>query len=217
MDHRPPLPRRWWLYCVVAYLAPPILLQLVPIDEVAHRDLIWLITLVPAFVLSLQYGMHGATAGLFMGWTLFLAVQLIDSSYLHPGDWRITTPIYIAYSAIAISVGWLSEQLHTYYRMAIDGERVAVVRQLAITIQHEARNALATIGAETQLLSTSGRLVHPDDQQGLRTIRDMSARIGQAVDRLARVSHAPVTEYLPGEAMVDLERVPRGRATEPLG
>lgn len=217
MDHRPPLPRRWWLYCVVAYLAPPILLQLVPIDEVAYRDLVWLITLVPAYVLSLQYGMHGATAGLFMGWTLFLAVQLIDYADLNGGDWRITTPIYIAYSTLAISVGWLSEQLHTYYRVAIDGERVAVVRQLAITIQHEARNALATIGAETQLLATSGRLVHPEDQQGLRAIRDMGARIGRAVDRLATVSHAPVTDYLPGQAMVDLERIPGAPAAERQG
>jgi signal transduction histidine kinase len=151
-----------------------------------------------------------------MGWTLFLAVQLVDFADLNGGDWRITTPIYIAYSALAISVGWLSEQLHVYYKAAIEGERVAVVRQLAIAIQHEARNALAAIRAETQLLATSGRLEHPEDQKGLRTIRDMSARIGKAVDRLATVSHAPVTDYLPGQAMVDLARIPpEPRAAKP--
>jgi len=214
MDHRPPLSRRWWLYCVVAYLAPPILLALVPIDDVPHRDLVWLITLVPAFVLSLQYGMHGATTGLLMGWTLFLAVQFIDYSDLNGGDWRITTPIYVAYSALALSVGWLSEQLHVFYKAAIDGERIAVVRQLAIAIQHEAHNALAAIRAEAQLMSMSGRLVHPEDQQGLHTIHGMSARIGEAVARLVTVSHAPVTDYLPGKPMVDLTKIPLSDSAE---
>ncbi len=27
MTHRPPLPKRWWLYCAVAYLVPSVVLQ----------------------------------------------------------------------------------------------------------------------------------------------------------------------------------------------
>ena len=148
MTHRPPLPKRWWLYCAVAYLSPSILLQLVPATDVPYRDLVWLLTLVPAYILSLHYGMHGAVSGLVMGTVLFTAIQFLVAWSLEPEDWRITVPIYVAYGAIAISVGWLSEQLHIYYDRAIQGERVAVVGQVAVAMRHEVNNALATIVAE---------------------------------------------------------------------
>ena len=77
MSYRPPLPRRWWLYCAVAYLAPSVVLQLVPAADVPYRDLVWLLTLVPAYVLSLHYGMHGAVSGLVMGTILFTAIQFL--------------------------------------------------------------------------------------------------------------------------------------------
>ncbi len=41
MSYRPPLPKRWWVYCAVAYLAPSLVLQFVAPKEVPYRDLIW--------------------------------------------------------------------------------------------------------------------------------------------------------------------------------
>jgi hypothetical protein len=35
-------------------------LALVPADQVPYRDLVWPVTLVPAYLLSLHYGMRGA-------------------------------------------------------------------------------------------------------------------------------------------------------------
>lgn len=119
MSHRPPLPRRWELYCVIAYLAPPFMLQFIPPDVVSYRDLVRLVTLVPAFLLSLQYGMQGAVAGLAMGTALFLAVQFLAAWNLDPENWRVTVPIYAAYGAVAISVGWRSQRLHVFYERAI--------------------------------------------------------------------------------------------------
>jgi signal transduction histidine kinase len=206
MAHRPPLPRRWYLYCVVAFLAPPVVLQLVPSADVPYRDLVWLLTLVPAYLLSLQYGMRGAVAGLAMGTLLFTVIQLLVALNLDPADWRVTVPIYIAYSSIAISVGWLSEQMHLYYARAIQGERIAVISQLAITIRHEVNNALATLLAETQLLEGSGRLLHPEDREAVTHITAMTRRIHDAVDRLTRLTDAPVREYVRGVTMIDLDR-----------
>ena len=206
MNHRPPLPPRWGVYCVVAYLAPSILLQFVPADEVPYRDLIWLLTLVPAFLLSLQFGMRGAAAGLIMGTVLFTAVQLLISINLNPADWRVTLPIYIAYGAIAISVGWLSEQLHWFYERAIEGERVAVVTQVAITIRHEVNNALAAIMAEAQLLQQSGGLT-AEQASALRRILDMSRRVRDSMDRLSTLTRTPTTEYVPGVKMIDLDKL----------
>jgi len=207
MSYRPPLPRRWWLYCAIAYLAPSVVLQVVPASDVPYRDLVWLLTLVPAFVLSLHYGMHGAVSGLVMGTILFTAIQFLVAWSLEPEDWRITVPIYVAYGAIAISVGWLSEQLHLFYDRAIEGERVAVVAQVTIAIRHEVNNALAAIIAEGQLLEEDGRLTHPEDVKSLENIIAMARRVSASMEKLATVTHAPVTDYAAGVKMIDLTKL----------
>jgi len=207
MSYRPPLPRRWWLYCAVAYLAPSVVLQIVPAADVPYRDLIWLLTLVPAYVLSLHYGMHGAVSGLVMGTILFTAIQFLVAWSLEPEDWRITVPIYVAYGAIAISVGWLSEQLHLFYDRAIEGERIAVVGQVAIAIRHEVNNALAAIIAEGQLLEQDGRLTHPEDVRSLENIVAMARRVNDSMEKLATLTHAPVTDYAAGVKMIDITKL----------
>ena len=207
LAHRPPLPRRWWVYCAVAYLTPSLVLQFVAPEEVPYRDLVWLVTLVPAYLLSLTYGLRGAVAGLVMGTVLFTTIQLLVALNLEAEDWRVTVPIYAAYGAIAISVGWLSEQLHEFYGRAIQGERVAVISQLAVAMRHEVNNALATILAEGQLLEHDARLTHPEDRASLENMMQMTLRIRDSIDRLVNVTHAPVTDYVTGVKMIDLERV----------
>src|SRR5216117_2410281 len=214
MSYRPPLPRRWWLYCAVAYLAPSVVLQVVPASDVPYRDLVWLLTLVPAFILSLHYGMHGAVAGLVMGTVLFTAIQYLVAWSVEPEDWRITVPIYVAYGAIAISVGWLSEQLHLFYDRAIEGERVAVISQVAVTMRHEVNNALATILAEGELLEADAVLTHPEDKESLQSILRMTRRIRDSMDKLVHLSSAPTTEYAEGVAMIDLGKLPGARERE---
>jgi len=195
------------VYCAVAYLAPSLLLTLVPADELPYRDLVWLVTLVPAYLLSLHYGMRGAVAGLVMGTVLFTSIQLLVALNLDAEDWRITVPIYTAYGTIAISVGWLSQQLHLFYERAIEGERVAVIRQVAVAMRHEVNNALATILAEGQLLEQDARLTHPEDQQSLQNMLAMSRRIRDSIEKLVTLTHAPVTDYIEGVSMIDLAKV----------
>ena len=207
LSHRPPLPKRWWVYCAVAYLAPSLVLQFVAPEDVPYRDLVWLMTLVPAYLLSLTYGLRGAVAGLVMGTILFTSIQLLVALNLDAEDWRITVPIYAAYGAIAISVGWLSEQLHVFYGRAIQGERVAVISQLAVAMRHEVNNALATILAEGQLLEADARITHPEDQQSLQNILVMTRRIRDSMDRLVNLTQAPVTSYVEGVAMIDLSKL----------
>src|SRR5256885_250666 len=127
--------------------------------------------------------------------------------WLDAEDWRITVPIYAAYGTIAISVGWLSQQLHEFYGRAIEGERVAVIRQLAVTMRHEVNNALAAILAEGQLLEHDAVLTHPEDKQSLQNILTMARRIQHSIDTLVSVTHAPVTEYVEGVSMIDLKQV----------
>jgi signal transduction histidine kinase len=198
------------VYCAVAYLAPSLVLTLVPADEVSYRDLVWLVTLVPAYLLSLHYGMRGAVAGLVMGTVLFTTIQLLVALNLDEEDWRITVPIFTAYGTIAISVGWLSQQLHVFYERALEGERVAVIRQVAIAMRHEVNNALATILAEGQLLEQDARITHPEDQQSLQNMLAMSRRIRDSIEKLVTLTHAPVTDYVEGVPMIDLAKLDLG-------
>ena len=207
LAHRPPLPKQWWLYCAVAYLAPSLVLALIPGEDGPYRDLIWLVTLVPAYMLSLTYGLRGAVAGLAMGTVLFTVVQLLVAWDLDAEDWRITVPIYAAYGAIAISVGWLSEQLHEFYGRAIQGERVAVIGQVAITIRHEVNNALATIMAEGQMLEQHGGLTNREDLESLHNMMLMTRRIRDSVDKLTGLTQSPTTEYVTGVKMIDLAKL----------
>ncbi len=207
LNHRPPLPPRWWVYCAVAFLAPSLVLQVVPASDVPYRDLVWLLTLVPAYLLSLHYGMRGAVAGLVMGTVLFTVIQFLVAQNVEPEDWRITVPIYTAYGAIAISVGWLSQQLHLFYARAIQGERVAVISQIAVAMRHEVNNALATILAEGQLLEHDAVLTHPEDKESLRNILEMTRRIRDSIDRLVHLTDAPTTDYVEGVKMIDLTKL----------
>jgi len=210
VSHRPPLPKRWWVYCGVAFLAPSLVLQVVPAAEVPYRDLVWLLTLVPAYLLSLHYGLRGAVAGLVMGTVLFTSIQFLVALNLEPEDWRITVPIYVSYGVIAISVGWLSEQLHLFYARAIQGERVAVISQVAVTMRHEVNNALATILAEGELLEADAVLTHPEDKESLQSILRMTRRIRDSMDKLVHLYAAPTTEYAEGVAMIDLTKLKTG-------
>src|SRR2546428_132502 len=163
--------------------------------------------ITPAYLLSLHYGMRGAVAGLVMGTVLFTSIQFLVAVRLDAEDWRITVPIYTAYGTIAISVGWLSQQLHEFYGRAIEGERVAVIRQLAVTMRHEVNNALAAILAEGQLLEHDAVLTHPEDKQSLQNILTMARRIQHSIEVLVNVTHAPVTNYVEGVSMIDLKQV----------
>src|SRR5689334_7146792 len=77
MAHRPPLPKRSIVYCVIAYLAPITALEALPDSLGSVREISWLITRAPAFILSLHFGMLGALAGMIAGTLLYITVQVV--------------------------------------------------------------------------------------------------------------------------------------------
>jgi signal transduction histidine kinase len=217
MAHRPKLEPRFWLYCVAAYLMPVVSQVALPRDPGMYDELVWLVTLAPAFILSLHYGLKGAVAGLLMGTALFIAVQIVVALNYTPDDWRITVPVYIAYGTLAISVGWLSEQLHEHYTKALANERLATVGQFAITVRHQINNALTAIVAESQLLSEGASQLSDDQRRSLEIIRDAAFKIGNDLRKLSNLAEAPVTEYPGGVKMLDLTGAPERTSSRPPG
>ena len=204
MAHRPPLPRRWALYCVAAYLLPIVLIEALPDGAGLYKEMSWLTTLAPAFILSLHFGMMGALAGLLAGTVLYLAVQLVLELSLMPMNPELVLPIYISYGVLAISVGWLSQQLHDFYQRLVKAERVAAVGEVAITIRHEVNNALAAILGEAGLLRETKAPLGPEDRKGVETILEMAGRVAADLKKLSSLVDTPTTEYLDGVRMVDL-------------
>ena len=205
MAHRPPLPRRWALYCVLAYLVPIVMMELLPPGEGLYRELSWLTTLVPAFILSLHYGMLGALSGLVAGTVLYVAVQLVLQLNLMPINPDVILPIYISYGILAMAVGWLSQQLHDYYRRLIKAERLAAIGKVAVTIRHEVNNALAAIVGEAGLLRAGAGRLSEEDRASVETILEMANRIGADLKRLSTLDEAPVTSYVGETMMVKLD------------
>ncbi len=205
MAHRPPLPRRWALYCALAYLIPIVMMELLPPGEGMYRELSWLTTLAPAFILSLHYGMLGALSGLVAGTVLYTAVQLVLQLNLMPINPDVILPTYISYGVLAIAVGWLSQQLHDYYQRLIKAERLAAIGEVAITIRHEVNNALAAIVGEAGLLRAGASRFSDEDRMGVETILEMANRIGADLKKLSTLEDAPVTSYVGETMMVNLD------------
>ena len=213
MDHRPPLKARFWVYCAAAYLIPVFTQIGLPEDPGLSDELVWLVTLVPAFLLSLHYGLRGAFAGLIMGTTLFLVVQVVVTLNFTPDDWRITVPIYISYGTLAIAVGWLSEELHTYYHRALENERLAAIGQFAVAVRHEINNALTAIVTESQLLGSEGSGLTEDQKASAESIHESAMRIAAHVKKITNLSDAPVMTYMGNVKMLDLAKAKTRDAT----
>jgi signal transduction histidine kinase len=212
MSHRPPLPRRWALYCVLAYLIPIVMIEVLPPGEDGlYRELSWLTTLAPAFILSLHYGMLGALSGLIAGTVLYVTVQLVLSLNLIPVNANVILPSYVAYGALAMAVGWLSQQLHDFYQRLIKAERLAAIGEVAVTIRHEVNNALAAIIGEASLLTANAGRLAPEDRAGAETILEMANRIGVNLKKLSTLDAAPSVSYVGNLKMVGLGT----RAPEP--
>jgi hypothetical protein len=161
-------------------------------------------TLAPAFILSLHYGMLGALAGMVAGTLLFVIVQLVLNVNLVEINQDVLLPIYVSYGMLAIAVGWLSQQLHDYYSRLLKAERLAAIGEVAITLRHELNNALQAITAEATVLKGSPS-VAAQDRESVDTILDMARRIGGDVQKLTNLSDAPSTAYLGEQRMVDLK------------
>jgi signal transduction histidine kinase len=206
MAHRPPLRARFWTYSAVAYLAPVLVQVVWPESESFGDELVWLVTLVPAFLLSLHYGLRGALAGLMLGTTLFAVVQAVLAANFVPDDWRITMPIWVAYGTLAISVGWLSEELHTFYQRALRSERLAAIGEATLALRHELTDTLSVVSVQTEVLM-SDRASEPSKAEALQLIREATDDAARVLKELTTLGQAPPTiRYSTGHAALDLRR-----------
>ncbi|MFW6200038.1 MAG: ATP-binding protein [Gemmatimonadota bacterium] len=191
MAHRPPLSWRYWIYSATAYLMPVVIQIGLPSDPSSMDELVWLLTLVPAFILSLHYGLRGAFVALLLGTALFLTVQTTLALYYTSDDPRVTVPIYIAYGMLSISVGWLSEQLHEHYELALElqaKQKTDALGNLAAGLGHEFNNILTAMVANAELIAGDTEPRSPDTREELDQLKTAADRGAGIVRNLLGLS-----------------------------
>lgn len=122
---RPTMPRRAIVLSAVA-LAVPVLASIVlPQTSEEYELLIWLLLLVPAFLLAYFRGWRGVTTALAIGMLVLVTVQigLALVGYGAPNV-PLLVAVITAYLLIALGIGMLSDRLH--------GERMRA-EELALT------------------------------------------------------------------------------------
>jgi signal transduction histidine kinase len=102
------------------------------------------------------------------------------------------------------------ELAHAYNRLAEQLQsnelrRTETLRQLAVTLNHDLNNAMSIIEMQLKLLDRrSGQ--DPSYTNPLREIRGGLLRMSQTVSSLKNIRRVVLTDYIPGEKMIDLER-----------
>lgn len=210
MAHRPPLVWRFWIYTAAAYLMPVVVQIAFPIDSSSMDELVWLVTLAPAFILSLHYGLRGAFVALLMGTALLVTVQLSLALYYESDDPRVIVPIYIAYSALAISVGWLSEQLHEHYELALELEakqKTDGLARLAAGLGHDFNNILTTMVGSAELIAGERSPGTTDERQELEYLKTAARRGAGIVRNLLGLSQRGMLTLKPLDLRALLENL----------
>ncbi len=126
-------------------------------------------------------------------------------------DHRVRVDQDDEFGELAHAFNSLAEQLQ-----ANEERKVEAIRQLAVTLNHDLNNAMSVI--EMQLLLMGRHAAGDPEMPGrLQDIRAMLARMGRTIASLKEVRRVVVTDYTPGQKMLDLERSVDLQPTSPGG
>lgn len=103
--------------------------------------LLWLLALIPAFLLAYYRGWRGASIALALGMVLLTGTNLLAVWMGQlPANWSMLLSVTVVLAAVSLGAGWLSESLH---RQRAAAERLALTDDLTgIWNRRRARMAL---------------------------------------------------------------------------
>lgn len=123
-------------------------------------------------------------------------------------DHRVRLPQRDEFGELAHAYNRLAEELQ-----ANEARKLEVLQQLAVTLNHELNNVISVIELQLGLLDRrSGG--NPAQGVHLRGIRDNLARMSRTIAALKDVRRIVLTDYVPGQKMIDL---PRSANARPAG
>ena len=128
-DPRPPAVPAQTALLSGAALAVPLLAEAFFADQAAeYHVLLWLLALVPAFLLAFHSGWKGAATALAAGMVVLTLAQVLTIMNGHRVEnWPLLLSVVAVYITISLGIGFLSEQLHQQRTLA---ERLAYSDEL---------------------------------------------------------------------------------------
>ena len=115
-------------------------------------------------------------------------------------DHRVQVDQGDEFGELATSYNRMAEQLQ-----ASEERKAEALRQLAVTLNHDLNNAMATIEMQLSLLGRqSGG--NSNLERYCREIQSTLARMSKTVASLKHIRRVVLTDYVDGQKMVDLER-----------
>ncbi|MGH7552598.1 MAG: GGDEF domain-containing protein [Longimicrobiales bacterium] len=124
----PVLPFSVILLAFSALLVPVLATLIVPTQDNEYGVILWLLSLVPAFMLAFYRGWSGVATALGIGMAVLVLVQvLLIVAGRRLGNWPLLVGVTVAYLGIALAIGFLSELLH---RERMRAEKLALTDEL---------------------------------------------------------------------------------------
>jgi diguanylate cyclase (GGDEF)-like protein len=140
-----PVPLRAMVWSVVALSVPVLNTLLVRGQPQELEFLLWLLALVPAFLLSYYRSWRGVAIALASGMAVLSTTQVVVVLVVEGlvPQWSALMAVTMAYVTIGIAVGWLSELLHRNREraeaLALTDEltRIPNRRHLRLVLEHD--------------------------------------------------------------------------------
>lgn len=186
LDHvaRPVPPRALWIS--LGALAVPVIAALFFPDVLGeYRAMLWLLALVPAFLLAYYRGWRGVSVAFVVGMAVLAATQVVSSIVgREVQDWPLLFWVVAAYVGIVLGIGWLA----------------AVVRDVSERLreQEERRQlekALETMQLGVTVTDKNGKIVYANPADARQHGYEIEELIGRDVAIYAGVERRrPFTE-----------------------
>ena len=124
---KPEIPFRSLVISFAALLVPVVSTFWFPESSSQYELLLWLLALVPAFLLAYYRGWVGVALAMLIGMVVLSVVQIIVIAFGIRTDWMFLMAVVLAYISIGLGLGIISELLHEARAQA---ERLALLDDL---------------------------------------------------------------------------------------
>lgn len=124
---KPEIPLRSLVISFAALAVPVVATFWFPESSSDYELLLWLLALVPAFLLAYYRGWVGVAVAMLVGMVVLSAVQVAVIAFHIQTNWVLLLAVLLAYISIGLTVGIVSELIH---RERARAERLALVDDL---------------------------------------------------------------------------------------
>lgn len=159
-----------------------------------HEPLLWLLAIVPAFLLAFHRGWRGAAVALATGMALLSVSHAAVVGLGRDGvNWPLLFAVLPVYIGITLGIGWISELLHRERALAMQNAiDLTLIIDAAGRIRYASPSAVRILGTPPSELTgrTLAELGPPEQAAGRAVPVPAAGDAGGVVETWLRLRHA---------------------------